>query len=379
MSAVLSEAVTQRDRLLRDVALKARAVVIDELSDADLWLKRSRVNLIQGDQRARGAAFVTAVLGEYLGRKDFALLNSETIFGYSRHGLRSRLPTIAGFGLELGSGFHKWLGNSISSRTQSSRLCGIFFVGTALFDLVCDTRGLGAESLLSVFDLAILRDMLAEPDAGGQRLETSGLWAVPEFRILFKIITLFFNQLRALSRDSDNEDLSRLIEQCYLAQLHSVLPAVQDGSVDCLRAHVDQKSILPFVIMFRLVQISSGIHEINRGGEGACLEEIATRLGRVLWRIDDVADLGDDLSSDAANSIVARATFEGCPSDAESVARYLLQSSLLAEVAREIRSELRHLITRLSSRNIRMDGSWTFEHWVLAAVRGWVEPRTSGP
>ena len=363
--------------LFIDVASRAKTELIDELRQSGLWLNRGRVNTIHGDQYARGETFLNTVLGDYLGAEDFALFGSERIFGYARYGLRSRLPVMAGFGFEIGNAFHKWLGGSIETRSQASELCAVFFAGTALFDLVCDESSAGASGLFEIFDQSTLQDMLTDSAAAVRRLDSSPLRDSTELRLLFRTMALFYARLNSLLATRSNSMIPGLIERCYAAQMTTALPVAAFGSL-CVPAFAEQKSVLPFEIMYRLAQLFARDGPINEEDGDGC-DGIAGELGRVLWRIDDIADLRLDLESGAANDIVRRVNIGVNDKDSESAAARLLCSSALPEIAREIGSDLQLVVSRIECRNIRMDGSWKFEHWLLAAVRGWLEPRNSAP
>jgi hypothetical protein len=314
-----------------------RTLLIDELSQAGLWIKRSRVDLIQGDQCARGSLFVDETLPSVLGDADFAYLHSERAFDRAPNVLRKRLSRTAGFAWEFGSGLHRWSRALRPTRADASRLCAAFFIGTSLFDMVCDNGEKGGRDLLQIFDRAMLRAICERPAHTLHVLAQSASWHIAEHRILFKLIAAFFERVSALTSRPDHV-IFDLIERAYVSQA---------ATVGTLAATSVEHKILPFPVMARLVHLC---------GDGDYADDAGAALGRLISKIDDIADLDADLLSGSANAIGAR-----------------LGSTGYRDLVREICDDLRDALDLLATRHVRMDGSWTFEEWLLAGVRSWLE------
>jgi hypothetical protein len=354
------------DLLLDELTFKVRREVIDELESAGLWPNKAKVRRITNDQRAHGQAFVDHELSRWLTVEDFAWINSESIFGLSNYRLRDRLPMLIGFGYELGAGLHAWLGCQARTRNIATELGAAFNLGIVLFDLVCDELPDGAGFLATVFDAARLRELFTDRDAGRQLLASPVLARSPELRILFKIVVRFFDTLRAHAPSSSSPELSKAMELAFHAQLSTLRPGA------CSLAEIEQKSALPFVIIARAVRACCAPEGPTDVWGRA--DELVGTMGRVFWLIDDLADLCVDLSTGAVNGVAMRAA-TGNDWSVASVARRLLSSSLLAEVAREFRRELQRLVDNVASRQVRTNLNWTFDEFLLVRVRRWIQMR----
>ncbi len=337
----------------------ARALAIERLRAAGLWLDQRRLRLIQGDQSARGAAYVERVLVARLDPADMARLRSGALFGRSASDLPRRAAIVAGFGRELGYGLARLEGASASERNFD--VCSSFMLGTALFDRLCDAGPESAAALLAAFDPPALQLMMADPVEGGAQLRRSEAAGMAEFRLVFALIEAVFRGLHDIGAGAD-VDLQALILRCYLSQAGTVaLPNCKTATTD-----VGDKNRLPFMIVARMVRCGDAT------APGAVLAaKIAAATGELFWRIDDLADLADDLAYESTNDLVRRAIAEGAPPGDE--AGHLLRSTLLADAVGRMCDELGALLARLKPAAVRMDGSWSFESWILAAVRGWLD------
>jgi hypothetical protein len=350
------------DLLLDELGLRVRREFVDELETAGLWPNGARVRIVGADQAARGRAFMDSDFPGWLGADDLASLHSESVFGASNHRFGRRLPVVVGFGHELGAGLHGLLGCPPATRPLAAALGATFNFGIVLFDAVCDQVRGGAARIGTVLDAALLRELFVDPGAGARMLSSPVLAESVELRLLFKTVARFFDVLRAHAPAAGFGALARVMDQAFRAEIATTAPA------SCSVVDVERKSVLPFTITLEALRACCAP---GAPGSSPAVDEIVDALGRIVWLVDDLADLGLDLSTGAANAIAMRAA-PGDAGNARLVARRLLSSSLTAEVAREIRV----LLARVSdpSQGVRMEGGWTFAEWIRTAIRRAVEP-----
>ena len=356
------------DLRLDELALRSRRLVIERLNEAALWPRRARAQLLSGDQRARGEHFLERDARGFLGHEDYARLGSEGIFGLRNARLRNRLPVVAGFGHELGNGLHGWLRCPFGTRALAAELCATFNLGVVLFDRICDTLPGGAARLERLFDATTLEHLFADPAHAAGRFALDAARERPEFGILAKTVLRFFQLLRAHAQGPAQRELASALSRAYRAELDTVKPHATLEPSSVLKA-VEQKSSLPFAIAFYAVQSCCAPASAGDAQEQAALLD---GLGRVFSLVDDAADLCVDLRRGDPNGIVLRAADAAAGRPTELAV--LLDTALLVHVASELSAALQAVYALLAAHEVRMDGGWRFEEWLLVTIRGWLDP-----
>src|SRR5262249_38807719 len=77
--------------MLDEAWLRGRRVLVHKLEKAALWMETDAYNSFGREQRELGARLKSELLTQILGPRDYALLNSETIFGPSNNRFRGKI------------------------------------------------------------------------------------------------------------------------------------------------------------------------------------------------------------------------------------------------------------------------------------------------
>jgi len=333
-----------------------------ELQASGLWLPRGRANVIHDDQSARGGFYIDTVLSSHLGTADQALLRSSRMFGGNP---MRRLRTTAGFGHQLAAGLARICGQNDTVRKARQNLATCFFLFTAIFDSLCDSGEPFATLVPAVFNLPLLHLLLDDPERAGGGLRNSPAWNNDALRILLKVAIAFFTGLRRIDI-ADDDEVKSLIETCYRAEVDTISSGTMGIPAAGGLTDLSAKSRLPFCIIARIVR--------EPRDDFAEAASVAAALGDLVWRVDDMADLADDLRTGSFNSIAQRAAAETHSHDVAVMANHMLRPGIAKREVIALRHDLQILVDRLTPLRIFVDGGWSFVEWILAAIRGWLDP-----
>jgi Squalene-hopene cyclase C-terminal domain len=207
--------------------------------------------------------------------------------------LAEHLPVMLGFGYEQGTVLHRL---SFGERPGGDRVgivSAAFSAGIALLDTLVDELDeeaavfeLMTEELVhAMFDLRQSpEDELAIAYASASR---------PELRALCFLVGVCTNGFRDLYRQSANAHAWRALRD-VVARLYTVQRALAERTASDAR----EKSVLPFVVVQRLVALSS------RTPPAADAEVAAVAIGEAVCLVDDLVDVLDDLSRGVPSTVV---------------------------------------------------------------------------
>jgi hypothetical protein len=347
-----------------DVACDSiRRRVVAELKSAGFWPSDSLLASVHEDQRARGSAALSALFGDRRAVRHSHQLQADATA--ARIPLR-RLQMVAGFGHQLSSGLARVAGVDPQEHSARQELSAAFFLFTALFDTLLDGGEPFTTRLLTIFDLPMVRLLLADPERAQAELRLSPGSGQPAFRILFETAIVCFTGI-ANQGTGANADLREAVEACYRSEVATVRPGLSGKPTTERSEDLSTKSKMPFVIVARLV---CGPRE--RMAETIHVAEI---LGKIFWRVDDVADLADDIRAGEANAMLRRMMDGGFLHNGLEASAFANSEEVGAQWTTAIRGDLVTLFDALAPLRVRMDGGWRFEDWILCAIRGWLEPR----
>jgi hypothetical protein len=350
--------------------LRARRVLVHCLEARHCWHSRAAHAAFWKDEKAVAERLRDTVLLEALGADDFAVLNSEAVFGQARRVVQ-RAPLVLGFGYELG-----WCLCALADpngdpelREKAAVLSALFNFGISLFDLVLDSYPEAKPELANRFGGDLMERLMREPGAvesfGGEvaRVEPR------EMRILMKVVANFFHRLAAApgvttaaSRDALH---ASLVEACH-AELDSGR-GLETGETALRLSRA--KSTLPFQVIYRITRL------FVTGEERSKLVDLAHNLGVIFWRIDDLVDIPSDYRDSALNSLLATAA-NGAPLDPDPAQNYavlasLLTGSVIEGAVREVGKNVTKALTTL--RNSSSPAAARLAEALRFYIRSWLE------
>lgn len=283
-----------------------------------------------------------------LAPEDHRRLESDAVFGPGTDQLHTKIGRCLSFGYELGTAFHRVaVGTGVDlerpaspAEARAAQLCAIFNLGIGIFDLVQDESPELAGAFAQFFDEKALRDALADAASAGELSVASAALAVPELRLLGRLIAAFLTGLHTAIGDAVAlEPIGELLMAAYAAETASIA-----GDGGCPLQVSRAKSTLPFRVLLETVGL---VGDEGTGAAVPALVPAAEAIGTTFWLVDDLVDLVVDFQAGALNSILARAG--GTAPDGEDVAaaEYALLANVLGgsyiedtveEVVRSVRA-----------------------------------------
>lgn len=357
--------VTDPDRRTRALRAELAGSVRERLSLAlrslGAWIDDERFNTLRERSRRCGRAIEDGLVAGILGPQDHAYLYSEGAFGTAGAGPGRRLPLVLSFGFYLGAGLHDRLGLPEAERDEAGRLCALFNLMSMLFDRTIDDVEGGLHELSPWFGRDTMRALSDHPARACQLADTAATAALPELRILLKIIAGFYRQAAAIEDAAGWARLNEKLAVAYGAEMDSLCG--QAASAEAAAG----KTLALFDVMLAIAQ--------SRGAdvENGPLQAFVDNLGRLFWLLDDQVDLVRDVGAGHANSIVS-ALRAAKPRQATESEEDLLRL-LIAEPA-FIDAALERLASRIAAfrRDLAAAADWPgaaeFEAVILMYLRG---------
>jgi hypothetical protein len=291
--------------LLDEIWLRARRATVHALEGIALWPRAEAHFPLMQQQLDLGNSLGRRLVREILGDCDYRHLMSDVAFGTSNGRLRSRLPYVLAFGFEIGNGLARAYGATPHQARTAGRVCAVFNLGIALFDLTCDSCPELAGSLHTALDERSLRRLsgttASAPATSGRHPPHE-----PDVVVLLKLVGWFFDRLRELRRLGTPNGASRvrsLLLRAYRAEMRSVTD--RSGNRRSRMRLAREKSTLPFAVMSEIACLV-----VSRQPAPMSRQRVASSLGRVFWLVDDLADIVLDFQTNALNAVLARAAPE---------------------------------------------------------------------
>lgn len=368
--------------MLDEAWLRARRILVHKLEKAALWMETDSYNSFKREQRELGSRLKGELLRQVLGPRDYALLNSETIFGPSNNRFRAKISLVLAFGYELGAGLHTVLGGRRTDQTaKAGELAAVFNLGISTFDLVCDHCEDLFGEFSETFNEEVLRSLGHDSQAPQMLAAKAEDVAAGELRLLLKLIAWFFQELHNTKTTSANgrpvdarirRKLATLLRDAYRAEVLSSAANAPASEADLI-AISRRKSTLPFAIIYQVALLLSGraSGHIEKSAAG-----LARYIATIFWLTDDLSDVVRDLQSGDLNSILLQAGFK--PNNSRDPVRdYPVLTRLLAgnyfeKAADRIREQTASALSIIDSVAINPDAANRFRQVVQFYVRGWL-------
>lgn len=361
--------------MLDEAWLRARRVLVHKLEKAFLWMETDAYNSFGREQRELGAKLKGELLPRILGPRDYALLNSETVFGPSNNRFRAKISLALAFGYELGSGMHAVLGGRSDQTTKVGELSSVFNLGISTFDLICDHYKDLFEEFSETFNEEVLRHLGQDPKAPQVLAATAEGVEASELRLLLKIIAWFFQELHDAQGTAVDArirlKLSTLLLDAYRAEVLSSAhaPASEADLIKLSRS----KSTLPFAIIYQVAFLLSV--RTNRQIQRPAAS-LARNIATIFWLTDDLSDVVRDLQSGDLNSILIQAGFKPDrypePTRDYPVLSRLLEGNYFEKASDRIREKTASALSLIDSDTISPDAANHFRQVVQFYVRGWL-------
>ncbi|NTW44580.1 MAG: hypothetical protein HGB14_09160, partial [Anaerolineaceae bacterium] len=124
--------------MMDEVWLRARRSLVHRLEEEGFWQSLAKYETCRKEQNDLGNGIKIGIFKDILGKEDYALLNSESIFGVGNTRFRRKFPYMAAFGYKIGL-IAQILNNAeIVYAKDVSEVSSIFNVGISIFDYICD-------------------------------------------------------------------------------------------------------------------------------------------------------------------------------------------------------------------------------------------------
>ena len=254
-------------------------------------MRRDRQNTV-------GSRIVAEPLRNILDPETFATIQRATSTGCYADGLEMCV-SVAGFGALLGEAVVSTFGKSTTENQSSLDWAALWNLLMAYLDDICDEYGTLLPLLLTRLNHASLQRAL------NPSLNTR---LMPEptdpvlLRFVIQIADAVFRRYRSLVNRISRSDYVRLAEAIELAYLSEIKTAqlrfsdiINTGDV---YKHLRASSSLPVWIFGCITILDSGLTSLSK-----MLELCLSHIGDVLWLLDDLVDLEEDVGTDRWNAI----------------------------------------------------------------------------
>lgn len=337
-------------------AAEVRAVIASALHAERLLLDDREYDHLAAGSRAHGAALRGSAL-----RATPATRLDEAVRALGLP--EAALPRMLGLGFTQASALAALAGATGEGQAEASLLGAIFNLGIALFDCIFDRHPARAALLVDRLGAATLDGQLAGVAAPLRAAND------PAVDVLLALIVEFFVRAGRLEGGgpATRVEFDRVIRAMYRGERFATT-ARRDRvppRLDVFRA-LRRKSALPLWTMALLGRLAGPRDEAPLDG----LRTTVTLAGDVLWIIDDLADLREDLAAGVWSRplwVLARAAgtnaIEGAAAD---VIGRLLSSGLVAAEARQMAARMARLQRVTGGEGLLGELRVAVQSWVYA-------------
>jgi hypothetical protein len=272
------------------------------------------------------------------------------------------LPRLFGLGAQQAGGLVRIAGTPTRAQPDVARLGGLFNLGVALFDHMCDEFPKRAELLLAQVTPEALDAQLAGRGCAAPASGDAGV------DLLVALIADFFKGVRGLGGAArDRRTFGRLIRGMYSGERFVTRARRErDQPTSVVWRELRRKSVLPMETMALLALIA---HPNASVEERSAVRVAAALAGEAIWIVDDLADVREDWHAGCWSRplwLLAHAPGE-TPADGEDAIRRLLDTGIAA-------AEAQRLAERLSGlRALPGASERTFLRPLQAVVHSWIE------
>jgi Squalene-hopene cyclase C-terminal domain len=276
--------------------------------------------------------------------------------------LWQRLPVIAALGYRQAAAL---AGPGLASEAlETATLLGAAFnTAITMIDYLVDERD--STGLFKVLNRQIVAAIFATGGEPQRALAQAGeASAGPVTRTLFGFVALCAGLGRRLLAASGNQSawtaLGSTVVRLLEAEQATALPDA------CTAEAAEAKSVLPSIVIARSCLLASP------PGEGNAAEAAAETLGRIFWRVDDLADLLEDDRNTRPNSLLELLS-ERVRADGRDAAGDGDLYDLVDDIAEELVGLIRSLPERAP---LPVEGASSlpeFSRHIIAAWMGWHE------
>jgi len=357
--------------LLDELWLKTRRTIVHRLEEKGLWLNSDEYSSLWSDQKEVGLVLKNSLLKNALGPHDFAIINSEAVFGKLNHILKHKLPFSLAFGHELGAGFYTLVSEDQERKHQIAQTTALFNLGISLFDFFLDSSEEEVkDEFKSIFNSQALHDIQSNKNAAPTFYTRCDAIEQNEIRILLKVIACFYQSLYSTIQESGNrhiiKKINKLLLKAYQAEINSQLQ--QDINEDAdLRLVSKSKSTLPFQI---IKNIAVAQMKVDKNIEQS-VERLSYTIGEIFWLLDDLADVVSDYQTNQLNSLFCNQKSESYMMDEGSITQ-ILAADDLPRLINHLCSKIQRAEHSISASGTDIESNLRFRQILLFYVRDWL-------
>ncbi len=220
--------------------------------------------------------------------------------------LSDRVPLILDLGFRQTSLFQTLIAEKTELAGEAAVLGAAFNLAITFIDYFVDELGAG-DRLFQILDASLIRNIFVAPNlAAGQLASQTRQSQDVREQCLLGLVAFCASRgwqlLQATLNQVAWEDLGRVIVQLLESEreiARSVWPTHAEARR--LLSNVEAKSCLPSVAALHVARLA---HPPTAIASGHDLVRIATRVGTIFWRIDDLADLLQDARAGIPNGVL---------------------------------------------------------------------------
>jgi hypothetical protein len=330
---------------LRDeLALKARRHVLMGLEELGLEFDERLEHRLREETR----------LGADLLRRVSSFRDEQCLDGLiqGNDAWEEKLISSLSFGYSAAVSFGK-LCNAAEKTFDGLGLAGALFnLAASLLDYLTDRLGLAVD-LQHLLPESRMLDLLASSRAW-QGLFDEPLAQQDEVALFLKVLRRFTHEARDVGDSEKWSSLQSLIVAAYRTQLASVDVASHRMGSDL----VLDRSRKVFEVLATLASTIPGTTDVEH------LVRVASRVGTVFGRLDDLLDVAEDLAGGHVNSVLPS---EGLPDDLRGSLRCVLDSELINRHGNLFLNDVAEVVTDVQERfESRQSAREDFFRWLFA-------------
>jgi hypothetical protein len=335
-----------------------RSLVRRALADAGLLLSEEKRDRLQRDATAAARRSLPRELATAAGASWDELATPAGSLGLAE----PALLRIFGLGAQQSAGLATIAGAPARAQPEVVRLGGLFNLGIALFDHVCDEFPMRAELLLARVTPEALDAQVTGRECAAAPSGDAGI------DLLVALIANFFTGARGLGGAArDRRTFGHSIRSMYNGERFATrAKREQDPPTPRVWHELRRKSVLPMETMALLALLS---HPGASAQERSAVRLAAALAGEAIWIVDDLADVCEDLHAGCWSRplwLLARATGEAPVDDVDAIRR-LLDTGIAAAEAHRLAECLGGL------RALPGSSEKAFLRPIQAVVRSWIE------
>ena len=360
--------------MMDEVWLRARRSLVHRLEEEGFWQSLAKYETCRKEQNDLGNGIKIGIFKDILGKEDYALLNSESIFGVGNTRFRRKFPYMAAFGYKIGL-IAQILNNAeIVYAKDVSEVSSIFNVGISIFDYICDEDPKKFDYLKMLINEERLLDISRDESRMNEFQLVCDATTSSELRLILKIIAGFYKKLQSFYRPDRADSWNKVVLSLLSAYNFEIKSATSGGySEEEVIEISKRKSIMPFIIIDYISQLTTAPSSENQmKNNTTCIEN----LGEIFWLTDDLVDVNQDLESGYLNSLLLQINNRNSSSNISDL-KYktlslLLEGDYIEKHTDQICSSISNVFDYLDRGKYEYNQVEFIKNFITFSIRNWI-------